>query len=265
MEPPEAIQESPELESGEFLLNLSGAEEQASSLESSNSESETMEYSPMEFGSDADINLEEIEVEGLGLGLEPLEDEPSEPENLKSEERILEIVNESEMLDLAPEEEEGTLEIIDEPKVLDLGSGDSDSPVEITLDEEPEIEPVSLSEEESLAFEIDTTVPLDEELAHEPIQSMVQEEAPSETDPLILDLGEDETSLEIDEGSELGSPEKSPPASTPTDELDLKLEIDDSDGPLTTLNVETPEIEIEDLGLELEDSDTPPAPDPKKP
>jgi hypothetical protein len=42
------------------------------------------------------------------------------------------------------------------------------------------------------------------------------------------------------------------------DELDLNLEIDDSDGPLTTADTEIPEIEIEDLGLELEDSDPPP-------
>jgi len=36
------------------------------------------------------------------------------------------------------------------------------------------------------------------------------------------------------------------------------LELDDSEGPLSTANTETSEIEIEDLGLELEDSDSPP-------
>ena len=41
------------------------------------------------------------------------------------------------------------------------------------------------------------------------------------------------------------------------DELDLNLEIDDSDGPLTIQNNEIPDIEIEDLGLELESPDDP--------
>ncbi len=46
---------------------------------------------------------------------------------------------------------------------------------------------------------------------------------------------------------------------------ELFLKIYDSDGPLATTNIETPEIEIEDLGLELEDSDPSPTPDPEKP
>ena len=81
MDHPEDSQENPELESGEFLLNLSdaGQESSATALESSTSDSDTLEFMPLEFGTDADINLEEVEVEGLGLRLKPLEDEPSEP------------------------------------------------------------------------------------------------------------------------------------------------------------------------------------------
>ena len=81
MDHPEDSQENPELESGEFLLNLSdaGQESSATALESSTSDSDTLEFTPLEFGTDADINLEEVEVEGLGLRLKPLEDEPSEP------------------------------------------------------------------------------------------------------------------------------------------------------------------------------------------
>ena len=46
-----------------------------------------------------------------------------------------------------------------------------------------------------------------------------------------------------------------PVAAAPLDEIILNLEIDDSDGPLTTQNQDIPDIEIKDLGLELEQSD----------
>ena len=61
-------------ESGEFLLNLSDAEQGSSTtaLESSTSDSAALGFTPLEFGADANINLEEVEVERLGLGLEPL-------------------------------------------------------------------------------------------------------------------------------------------------------------------------------------------------
>ena len=62
----------------------------------------------MEFGADASINLEEVEVEGLGLGLEPLEDEPSETlpvtSETGSEENSHEISEAPKGVDLAPEE-----------------------------------------------------------------------------------------------------------------------------------------------------------------
>ena len=175
MDAPEGSQENPEVESGDFLLNLSDAEQESSAtaLESTTSDSDTLEFTPLEFGADANINLEEVEVEGLGLGLEPLEDEPSETLPVTSE----------------TGSEEISLEISEAPK------------------------------------------------------------AP------VLDLGEDEISLELDEDPE---PESPPTPPVQMDELDLNLEIDDSEGPLSTANTETSEIEIEDLGLELEDSDSPP-------
>ena len=155
MDAPEGSQENPEVESGDFLLNLSDAEQESSAtaLESTTSDSDTLEFTPLEFGADANINLEEVEVEGLGLGLEPLEDE-------------------------AP-----ALEIND-------------------------LSAVSLEEKAD-------------------IENAKEEETPKAP---VLDLGEDEISLELD----------------------------DSEGPLSTANTETSEIEIEDLGLELEDSDSPP-------
>ena len=82
------------------------------------------------------------------------------------------------------------------------------------------------------------------------------EAAEQEPKAPVLDLGEDEISLELDEDPKPESPPPAPPVQI--DELDLNLEIDDSEGPLSTTDTETPEIEIEDLGLELEDSDSPP-------
>ena len=88
MDAPEGSQENPEVESGDFLLNLSDAEQEfsATTLESTTSDSDTLEFTPLEFGADANINLEEVEVEGLGLGLEPLEEEKADIENAKEEE-----------------------------------------------------------------------------------------------------------------------------------------------------------------------------------
>lgn len=199
---PEGSQENPEVESGDFFLNLSDAEQESSAtaLESTTSDSDTLEFTPLEFGADANINLEEVEVEGLGLGLEPLEDEPSETLPVTSE----------------TGSEEISLEISEAPalEINDLSA--------VSLEEKADIE------------------------------NAKEEETPKAP---VLDLGEDEISLELDEDPE---PESPPTPPVQIDELDLNLEIDDSEGPLSTANTETPEIEIEDLGLELEDSDSPP-------
>ena len=84
---------------------------------------------------------------------------------------------------------------------------------------------------------------------------------PFEEDP-VLDLGNTEIISDLDEDLKPESPEPSP-APAQSDELEIKLEIDDSDGPLTINDDEIPEVEIEDLGLELEDPDSPS--DPEKP
>ena len=123
----------------------------------------------MEFGADANIILEEVEVEGLGLGLEPLEDEPSETLPVTSE----------------TGSEEISLEISEAPalEINDLSA--------ISLEEKADIEHAK------------------------------EEETPKAP---VLDLGEDEISLELDEDPE---PERPPTPPVQIDELDLNLEIDE--------------------------------------
>jgi hypothetical protein len=261
IDPPEGSQENPELESGEFLLNLTAAKKGApeTTLKSDASEPSASEFIPMEFGTDSDINLEEMEVEGLGLGLEPLEEEQStttpETSKTETEETLLEISEEPEAgdLDLAPENSDNLELKIDELKISSSEEPEvSDSaPEEITLnisEDTPSIENIDL-EEANEELEIPSSSQNSE-------QDIVEPVAP------VLDLGNTEITLDLDEDLEPESPEPSPPP-TQSDELEIKLEIDDSDGPLTINDEETPEVEIEDLGLELEDSDSPP--DPEKP
>jgi hypothetical protein len=166
IDPPKSSQENQEFSSGEFLLDLSAANKE-----------------------EPDTNLEEIEVEGLGLGLETLEEEPE--------------INDSNLEDI-------TLNIND-------------------LLEEAKIEL---------------------ELAPSSSQSPKQDTA--EPAPPVLDLGNTEILLDLAKDSE---PESPKPSSLPaqSDELELKLKIDDSNGPLTINDNEISEVEIEDLGLELED------------
>jgi hypothetical protein len=261
MDPP--VQENQEQETEEFILNLSDAEQESTAIDSepSTSDADTLELPPLEFGAGSDINLEEVEVEGLGLGLEPMEEELSIPEidETSPEENTLEIIDEPEVIDLTP------------PEPIELAPDDesSGSPVEIAIDEEPDVEVLSITlpEEDEATFETNdlSAISLDEntdgenteiELELNPTQS-----AETESTSPVLDLGEDEISLELDEDFKIETPAEPPPI--PDDILDLNLEIDDTDGPLSTTNLEIPEIEIEDLGLELEDSD--PSPDPEKP
>jgi len=266
IDPPEGSQENPELESGEFLLNLTEAKNEApeTSLKSEASEPDTGGFIPMEFGTDADINLEEMEVEGLGLGLEPLEEEPltipvtskTEPEEIQ-----LEISEEPEAgdLDLAPENSDNL-----ELKIDGL---------EISSSEEPEVSD-SASEEMTLNISEDTlsieNIDLEEANEELEIPSSSQKLEQDIVEPVapVLDLGNTEIILDLDEDDEDIEPESPEPTPPPTqsdesDELEIKLEIDDSDGPLIINDDDIPEVEIEDLGLELEESDPPP--DPEKP
>jgi hypothetical protein len=136
-----------------------------------------------------EFSSEEIEVEGLGLGLEPLEEEP-EVSGTNSEDITLNIND-----------------LLEEAKIeLELTSSTSQIPKQDT----------------------------------------------AEPAPPVLDLGNTEIILDLAKDPE---PESPKPSSLPTqsDELELKLEIDDSNGPLTINDNKIPEVEIEDLGLELED------------
>ena len=166
IDPPESSQENQEFSSGEFLLDLSATNK-----------------------AEADTNLEEIEVEGLGLGLESLEEEPE--------------ISDSNSEDI-------TLNISD------------------------------LLEEAKIELELT------------PSTSQIPKQDIAEPAPPVLDLGNTEIILDLAKDPETESPK---PSSLPgqSDELELKLEIDDSNGPLTINDDETPEVKIEDLGLELED------------
>jgi hypothetical protein len=93
------------------------------------------------------------------------------------------------------------------------------------------------------------------ELELTPSSSQSPKQDIAEPAPSVLDLGN--TILDLAKDSEPESPKLSSlPAQS--EELELKLEIDDSNGPLTINDDEIPEVEIEDLGLELEDPLTPP-------
>ncbi len=138
----------------------------------------------------------------------------------------------------------------------DPEEGSSDSPIEVALDEEPVLEITPTPEEDTCTLKINGLN--DAPSSEDKVDVEAEPVAP------VLDLGDGEISLDLDEDLEPTSPAEEPaPPSAQNDELEIKLEIDDSEGPLTTKSDETPEIEIEDLGLELEGSDSPP--DPEKP
>ncbi len=298
--PPEDSRENPSLESREFLLDLSDARKvsQTAPLNSMTFQSTNTEYAPLEFSPDADINLKEFEVEGLGLGLEPKEPAgPLSQETPGSEgkENLFEIIEEPEGIESSPKEVEGLgldlepkepaeplsqetpggegkenlFEIIEEPEGIESipKEENTDSPIETAANEGPDLETIPdappmnqenifeinhlsdiPSEGNSVVEVSNEPEPTPETPEEEPVQSVTEPEAP------VLDLGEEELSLDLETES-LAEP---PPPPIEIEELDLNLEIDDSEGPLSTANPEFPEIKIEDLGLELEDPDTPP-------
>jgi hypothetical protein len=123
------------------------------------------------------------------------------------------------------------------------------------LEEEPE---ASDSNSEDIILNIsDLLEEAKKELELTPSTSQSLKQNTAEPAPPLLDLGSTEIILDLDEDPEPESPKPAlPPAQI--DELELKLEIDNSNGPLTISDDEIPEVEIEDLGLELEDPDSPP-------
>jgi hypothetical protein len=103
------------------------------------------------------------------------------------------------------------------------------------LEEEPE---VSGSNSESIPLNIiDLLEEAKKELELTPSSSQNSKQDTAEPTAPVLDLGNTEII---------------------SDELELKLEIDDSNGPLTINDDEISQVKIEDLGLELEDPDSPP-------
>jgi hypothetical protein len=112
------------------------------------------------------------------------------------------------------------------------------------------------------------------------LQPVLEIGEPEETASLqpVLEIGEPEETASLQPVLEIGKPKSEkgaldlddnqstpvapPVAEAPLDEIELSLEIDDSDGPLTTQNQDITDIEIEDLGLELESSEDP---EPDKP
>ena len=221
-------------------------ESPAESIETSNEElviGEPDEEPVLEIGEpaleidepDEEPVLEIGEPEEPALSIEP-ELEISEPD----EEPVLEIGEPEEpTLSVEP-----ALEISepDEESVLEIGE-----PEEPTLSVEPALE-ISEPDEESV---LEIGEPEEPALSDEPAVEI------SEPNDDSLDLGDSEIKLDL--GYEPPPSNDPDPAALAAhlDELDLNLEIDDSDGPLNTQNKEIPDIEIEDLGLELESPDEP--------
>jgi hypothetical protein len=123
------------------------------------------------------------------------------------------------------------------------------------LEEEPE---VIDSNSESITLNIiDLLEEAKEELELTPSSSQNTKKDTAEPAAPVLDLGNTEIILDIDDKPKPNSLKPSSPLAQ-SDELELKLEIDDSNGPLNINDDEISEVEIEDLGLELEDPDSPP-------
>ncbi len=248
-------------ETGDFNLDLPEIGEETVEEAQISSDPEVTEYEPLDFDPDADIDLGEVEVEGLGL-------EPSSTvEEIKTEEiPILTIDSDSVPQDSSSEE----LLIVDEESIPTGTENEPEANLKPELEiNEPNEEPTLTIDEPALEItetEVEPVLSIDEpaleisEPEAEPVFSI---------DEPVLDITEpesDDSAPELDLGdgnSKLDLSYEPPPTNAPDpaalaaqlDELDLNLEIDDSDGPLTTQNKEIPDIEIEDLGLELESPD----------
>ena len=251
-EPPK--EKSPELEKGEFLLNLSDAEKEKSetNLKSDSSDQKTTDFSSMDLGTDASINLEEMEVEGLGLGLEPIEIEEeasisatSDTDSKTAEDSLEPEIEISETPEMAEQDQENI-----DLKIDGLNDSTSEEQIEINPPEDDTV--LKVNE----IGDSDETVVVEPESAEEgltitPDINLNEEDEPEAP---VLDLGNDDVSLDM---SEEPKPLETTTPPAESEEFEIKLEIDDSEGPLTISKEETPEIEIEDLGLELEDKDSP--------
>ncbi|HIJ49529.1 MAG TPA: hypothetical protein HPP54_00465 [Nitrospinae bacterium] len=166
----------------------------------------------------------DIELEEVeGLGLEPL------PETLITEEPE---ANTTETASIS----------------LDTAA---DSIEELTIDG-----PIAIDETASLEPIFDIGGPEEEPtISLEPALEIGE----PESEEVALDLGGNEIVLDLDDSLSIPL---TPHVAAPLDEIELSLEIDDSDGPMVIQNLDIPDLEIEDLDLELESSDNP---EPDKP
>jgi hypothetical protein len=163
---------------------------------------------------------EDIELEEIeGLGLEPLH----------AAETLIE------------PETETTVDSIEEIKI--------DEPEETTS-----IDPVLEIDEPEETTSIDPVLEIDEPEETTSIDPLLEIGGPR-TEKVALDLDDNKTVLGLDDNQY--TPVAPPVAATPLDEIELNLEIDDADGPLTIQSQDIPDIKIEDLGLELESSEDP--------
>jgi hypothetical protein len=231
-------------ETGDFNLDLPETTEET--VNEAQIASENTDYESMEFDLDEDIELEEIE----GLGLEPLH----ATETSIAEEPTLSI---EPALEIGELEETPSLD-----PVLEIGEPEEPPSLEPVLEigepeETPSLEPVLEIGEPEETPSLDPVLEIGEP-EETPSLDPVLEIGEPESQEVALDLGENEIALDLDDSSSVVPP----PVAAPLDEMELNLEIDDSDGPLTTQTQDIPDIEIEDLGLELESSDDP---EPDKP
>lgn len=275
-------------ETGDFNLDLSEAQTEVSEEvpDTSSTQTEEVDYEDLEFDPDADIDLGEVE----GLGLEPF-DEPNAPETQTAETPEVDAVPEKTSDDVSLATDIAA-EIPNDDKPIELELTESnpeeeahEAALEIQEPEDPilPIEPeLEINEPEELISPAETELVIDEpenetnEVSLEiqepeelvlPTESELEIDEPeSETVSMTPELDLGETEIKVDLDDEPSIPDESEtvaPTAPETDELELNLEIDDSEGPLVTQNQEAPELEIEDLGLELESLDEPDKDTPK--
>jgi hypothetical protein len=231
-------------ETGDFNLDLPDTSEKM--INESPVSSENTEYLSMELNTYGDIELEEIE----GLGLEPLH----ATETLKEPETNT-TVDFIEKIKIDDPEETASLE-----PVLEIGNPEE------TASLEPMLEIGDPEETASLEPVLEIGDP-EETASLEPVLEIGDPEETASLEP-VLEIGdpksEKRTALDLDDNKIVlglddiqSTPVAPPVAASPLDDIELNLEIDDSDGPLTTQNQDIPDIKIKDLGLELEQSDDP--------
>jgi len=239
-------------ETGEFNLDLPEIGEETVEEAQISSDPEITEYEPLDFDPDADIDLGEVEVEGLGL--EPF----SIAEETKTKETSIPEIEPDSNPPVSEDSSSEELVIADEVEESMATGADNNEEIVIQEPEtnlEPELEITEPEAEPTLSID-EPALEITEPEA-EPILS-IDEPALEITEPEPeLDLGDSEIKLDLGyEPPPINEPDPATLAAQ-LDELDLNLEIDDSDGPLTIQNNEIPDIEIEDLGLELESPDDP--------